>query len=124
MATPKTNPISIMRWEYSTCSIFTALSFLLLSILALGNANTLQGTIDTKRLQAILQDGIKSMDISTLYYSVKGLKQLNVKVPDICQVRAFLYSFKTYYIIIVIDRKKIIYSYTDINTQPCTNVMY
>ncbi|XP_041975285.1 dolichyl-diphosphooligosaccharide--protein glycosyltransferase subunit 2 isoform X2 [Aricia agestis] len=45
----------------------------------------LQGTIDTKRLQTILEDGLKSKDIGSIYFSVKGLKQLNAKIPDICE---------------------------------------
>ncbi|XP_063549015.1 dolichyl-diphosphooligosaccharide--protein glycosyltransferase subunit 2 [Cydia strobilella] len=60
-------------------------AFLLVSILALGNANTLQGTIDVKRLEGILQENLKSKDLSSLYYAVKGLKQLNAKIPNICE---------------------------------------
>ncbi|KAI5631326.1 oligosaccharyltransferase subunit ribophorin II domain-containing protein [Phthorimaea operculella] len=65
---------------------FLGLCFLLLSVLAVSNANTLQGTIDVKKLQGILQEGVKSKDINTLYYSVKGLKLANAKIPDICEV--------------------------------------
>lgn len=46
----------------------------------------LQGTIDVKRLQEILTDGVKSKDVSALYYSLKGLKQLNANIPDVCEV--------------------------------------
>lgn len=61
------------------------LSFLLiLSILALSNA-TLQSTIDLSRLQTILQNGIKSKDVGSIYFAVKGLKQLKATVPDVCQ---------------------------------------
>ncbi|XP_026492688.1 dolichyl-diphosphooligosaccharide--protein glycosyltransferase subunit 2 [Vanessa tameamea] len=61
------------------------LPLLLLSVLAVSHA-ILQGTVDVKRLQRILEEGVKSKDISTLYYSLKGLKQLNAKIPDVCNV--------------------------------------
>ncbi|KAJ0182793.1 hypothetical protein K1T71_002162 [Dendrolimus kikuchii] len=63
-----------------------ALFFLLLSTLALSNGNTLQGTIDVQRLQKILQDNVKSRDLTAIYYAVRGLKQLNVAIPDVCEV--------------------------------------
>lgn len=46
----------------------------------------LQGTIDVKRLQGILEEGLRSKDLSSVYYSLKGLKQINAKIPDICGV--------------------------------------
>ncbi|XP_063394747.1 dolichyl-diphosphooligosaccharide--protein glycosyltransferase subunit 2 [Cydia fagiglandana] len=70
-------------------------AFLLVSILALGNANTLQGTIDVKRLEGILQENLKSKDLSSLYYAVKGLKQLNAKIPNICEdLKTIKYDLK------------------------------
>lgn len=67
--------------------MFTGLFLLLLSTLALCYGNTLQGTIDVKRLQNILQDSTKSKDVSTLYHAIKGLKILNADLPNICEVR-------------------------------------
>ncbi|KAM3960906.1 oligosaccharide transferase delta subunit [Aphomia sociella] len=59
-------------------------SLLILSIFVLSNA-TLQGTLDLSRLQQILQDGIKSKDVSSLYFAIKGLKQLKASIPDVCK---------------------------------------
>ncbi|XP_045455863.1 dolichyl-diphosphooligosaccharide--protein glycosyltransferase subunit 2 [Melitaea cinxia] len=56
-----------------------------LSLLAVSNA-ILQGTVDVKRLQGILEEGLKSNDISSFYYSVKGLTQLKAKLPDLCDI--------------------------------------
>nr|XP_049691989.1 dolichyl-diphosphooligosaccharide--protein glycosyltransferase subunit 2 [Helicoverpa armigera]XP_049692612.1 dolichyl-diphosphooligosaccharide--protein glycosyltransferase subunit 2-like [Helicoverpa armigera] len=64
---------------------FHGLFLLLLSTLALSNGNTLQGTIDIKRLQNILQENVKSKDITALYYSIKGLAELNADIPNICE---------------------------------------
>ncbi|KAH9631622.1 hypothetical protein HF086_006614 [Spodoptera exigua] len=50
------------------------------------HGNTLQGTIDLKRLQNILQENVKSQDITSLYYSVKGLAELNADIPNICEI--------------------------------------
>lgn len=58
----------------------------------------LQGTIDVKRLQGILEEGLRSKDLSSVYYSVKGLKQINAKIPDICQV---LYDIKAHTLLFV-----------------------
>ncbi|CAG9581008.1 unnamed protein product [Danaus chrysippus] len=58
--------------------------FIVLSLLAVSNA-ILQGIINVKQFQSLLEEGIKSKDISTLYHSIKGLKQLNVKLPDLCE---------------------------------------
>lgn len=66
--------------------MFSALFLLLLSALSVSNGNTLQGTIDLKRLQTILQENVKSKDITALYYSIKGLAELNVEIPNICEV--------------------------------------
>lgn len=63
------------------------LPLLLVSFIAFSNA-ILQGTVDVKRLQNILEEGLKSKDINTLYYSLKGLNQLKYKIPDLCQVIA------------------------------------
>ncbi|XP_045524133.1 dolichyl-diphosphooligosaccharide--protein glycosyltransferase subunit 2 isoform X2 [Pieris brassicae] len=63
--------------------IFKALAFI--STVAACSA-ILQGTIDVNRLQGILQEGLGSKDLSSIYYSVKGLKEINAKIPDICQV--------------------------------------
>ncbi|XP_059058428.1 dolichyl-diphosphooligosaccharide--protein glycosyltransferase subunit 2 [Achroia grisella] len=60
------------------------LLLLILSIFTISNA-TLQSTIDLPRLQVILQDGIKSKDVSSLYFAIKGLKQLKASIPDVCQ---------------------------------------
>lgn len=57
----------------------------MLSLLAVSHA-ILQGTVDVKRLQGILEEGLKSNDISSFYYSVKGLTQLKAKLPDLCDV--------------------------------------
>ncbi|CAH0694841.1 unnamed protein product [Spodoptera exigua] len=65
---------------------FRALSFLLLSAISICHGNTLQGTIDLKRLQNILQENVKSQDITSLYYSVKGLAELNADIPNICEI--------------------------------------
>ncbi|CAH1639378.1 unnamed protein product [Spodoptera littoralis] len=65
---------------------FYALFLLLLSILSNCHGNTLQGTIDLKRLQNILQENVKSQDITSLYYSVKGLAELNADIPNICEI--------------------------------------
>ncbi|XP_072947283.1 dolichyl-diphosphooligosaccharide--protein glycosyltransferase subunit 2 [Epargyreus clarus] len=62
-----------------------ALSIAVLCLLGLSNANVLQGTVDVKRLQGILEEGVKSKDISTLYFSLKGLTILKAKIPDVCQ---------------------------------------
>ncbi|KAG7310862.1 hypothetical protein JYU34_003693 [Plutella xylostella] len=59
--------------------------FLLVSALALINANTIQSTIDVNRLQGILQDNVRSKDVTSLYYALKGLKQLNAKIPNVCE---------------------------------------
>ncbi|KAJ8735256.1 hypothetical protein PYW07_006876 [Mythimna separata] len=64
---------------------FHALFLLLISALSLSHGNTLQGTIDLKRLQTILQENVKSNDITALYYSVKGLAELNADIPNICE---------------------------------------
>ncbi|XP_023949697.2 dolichyl-diphosphooligosaccharide--protein glycosyltransferase subunit 2 [Bicyclus anynana] len=56
-----------------------------LSLVVVSNA-ILQGIVDVKRLQGILEEGVKSKDISTLYFSLKGLKLLNAKIPDVCDV--------------------------------------
>ncbi|CAK1544392.1 unnamed protein product [Leptosia nina] len=45
----------------------------------------LQGTIDVKKLQGILDEGLISKDISSMYHSLKGLKQIGAKIPDVCQ---------------------------------------
>ncbi|CAH2102966.1 unnamed protein product [Euphydryas editha] len=58
---------------------------LVLSLLAVSNA-ILQGTVDIKRLQGILEEGLKSNDISSLYFSIKGLTQLKAKLPDVCDI--------------------------------------
>lgn len=74
---------------------FHALFLLLLSALSLSNGNTLQGTIDLKRLQTILQENVKSKDITALYYSVKGLAELNVEIPNICEhIKSIKYDTK------------------------------
>ncbi|XP_035449327.2 dolichyl-diphosphooligosaccharide--protein glycosyltransferase subunit 2 [Spodoptera frugiperda] len=64
---------------------FYALFLLLLSTCTISHGNTLQGTIDLKRLQKILQENVKSQDITSLYYSVKGLAELNADIPNICE---------------------------------------
>ncbi|XP_063357980.1 dolichyl-diphosphooligosaccharide--protein glycosyltransferase subunit 2 [Cydia amplana] len=70
-------------------------AFVLVSIVALGHANTLPGTIDVKRLEGILQENLKSKDLSSLYYAVKGLKQLNAKIPNICEdLKTIKYDLK------------------------------
>lgn len=67
----------------------------LLSILSLSNANTLQGTIDVKRLQTILQDNAKSKDVTSLYYAIRGLVQLNANIPNICEdIKVIKYDIK------------------------------
>uniref|UniRef100_A0A1E1WVG2 Dolichyl-diphosphooligosaccharide--protein glycosyltransferase subunit 2 n=1 Tax=Pectinophora gossypiella TaxID=13191 RepID=A0A1E1WVG2_PECGO len=69
------------------------LLFLILSVAAISHASILQNTIDLKKLQGILQEGVKSKDISTLYYSLKGLQLLNAKIPDVCQeIKAFKFD--------------------------------
>ncbi|CAH0592147.1 unnamed protein product [Chrysodeixis includens] len=60
-------------------------ALLLLSLSTLCLSNTLQGTIDLKRLQNILQDNVKSKEITSLYYAIKGLVQLNANIPNICE---------------------------------------
>ncbi|CAB3240148.1 unnamed protein product [Arctia plantaginis] len=66
---------------------------LLISLLSVSNANTLQGTIDLKRLQTILQENVKSKDIASLYYAVKGLALLNADLPNVCQqIKDFKYD--------------------------------
>ncbi|XP_030029149.2 dolichyl-diphosphooligosaccharide--protein glycosyltransferase subunit 2 [Manduca sexta] len=71
------------------------LFILLLSLIAFSNANTLQGTLDLKRLQSILEESLKSKDIAALHYAVKGLKLLNLPVPDLCaEVGAYKYDVK------------------------------
>lgn len=72
-----------MNIENSLVSVL----FFLLSTLALSNGNTLQDTIDVKKLQNILQESVKSKDVSTLYYAVKGLSILKASLPNICEVR-------------------------------------
>lgn len=67
-------------------SVYFFSAFLLLGIIAFSHASTLQGTIDLKRLEGILQDNLKGKDVSSLYFAVKGLKQLNAKIPNICEV--------------------------------------
>ncbi|XP_045511409.1 dolichyl-diphosphooligosaccharide--protein glycosyltransferase subunit 2 [Colias croceus] len=62
---------------------FRELSVLLCTIVLC--SAILQGTIDVKRLQGILEEGIKSKELSSVYYSLRGLKVLNAKIPDICQ---------------------------------------
>ncbi|CAH0690941.1 unnamed protein product [Chilo suppressalis] len=62
-----------------------ALCVLVVCLIGASRGNILQGTIDTNRLQSILQDGIKSKDITSLYFAIKGLKDLKVAVPDVCQ---------------------------------------
>ncbi|GBP44598.1 Dolichyl-diphosphooligosaccharide--protein glycosyltransferase subunit 2 [Eumeta japonica] len=57
----------------------------LLGVFALCNASILQGTIDTNKLQNILNENVKSKDFGTLYYAFKGLKQLNVKISITCE---------------------------------------
>ncbi|KAL0851575.1 hypothetical protein ABMA28_007357 [Loxostege sticticalis] len=61
------------------------LSILVLCLVGCISANTLQGTIDVKRLQTILQEGLKNKDVTSLYYSIKGLKDLKAPIPDVCQ---------------------------------------
>lgn len=46
----------------------------------------LQGTVDVKRLQGILEEGVKSKDAGVLYYSLRGLKLLKAPIPDVCDV--------------------------------------
>lgn len=72
---------------------------MLISLLSVSNANTLQGTIDLKRLQAILQENVKSKDIGALYYAVKGLALLNAELPDVCKVCnvLFVMIFSAYF---------------------------
>ncbi|XP_075992072.1 oligosaccharide transferase delta subunit [Anticarsia gemmatalis] len=66
--------------------MFRRAAFLvLLGLLSISNGNTLQGTIDVKRLQTILEENIRSKDITTLYYSLRGLVQLNANIPNICE---------------------------------------
>ncbi|CAG9796897.1 unnamed protein product [Diatraea saccharalis] len=61
------------------------LSLFVVFLIGITKGNILQGTIDTSRLQSILQDGVKSKDISTLYFAIKGLKDLKLPVPDVCE---------------------------------------
>ncbi|XP_028160955.1 dolichyl-diphosphooligosaccharide--protein glycosyltransferase subunit 2 isoform X2 [Ostrinia furnacalis] len=60
-------------------------SILVLCLVGWSSANTLQGSIDLKRIQSILQEGLKNKDVASLYYSIKGLKDLKVPIPDVCQ---------------------------------------
>lgn len=46
----------------------------------------LQGNVDVNKLKSILEDGLKSKDIASLYFAIRGLKQLNYKLPDVCDV--------------------------------------
>ncbi|XP_069361221.1 uncharacterized protein [Maniola hyperantus] len=54
-------------------------------LFVLSNA-ILQGTVDVKRLQGILEEGAKSKDAGVLYYSLKGLTLLKAPIPDVCDV--------------------------------------
>lgn len=62
------------------------LFLLLLSTIALSYGSALQGIIDVPRLKKILLDNVKSRDLTSIYYSVRGLKQLNVPIPDVCEI--------------------------------------
>ncbi|CAH2049907.1 unnamed protein product, partial [Iphiclides podalirius] len=61
------------------------LCLLFLSLLALSKANILQSTVNVQKLQGILEEGLKSKDIGGLYFAIKGLKQLNAKIPNVCE---------------------------------------
>ncbi|XP_060808440.1 dolichyl-diphosphooligosaccharide--protein glycosyltransferase subunit 2 isoform X2 [Amyelois transitella] len=75
---------------------FYGLLLFAVSLLAFSNASTLQGTIDEKKLQLILQEGLKSKDIVSLYYSIKGLKSINVAIPNVCQeIRGSKYDLRS-----------------------------
>ncbi|CAH2256735.1 jg10964 [Pararge aegeria aegeria] len=54
-----------------------------LSLVVVSNA-ILQGTVDVKRLQGILEEGVKSKDVGALYFSLKGLTLLKAPLPDVC----------------------------------------
>ncbi|VVD02490.1 unnamed protein product [Leptidea sinapis] len=64
--------------------MFDKVSVLILCALSVSNA-ILQGTVDIKRLQGILEEGLKTNDVGSIYYSLRGLKQLNAKHSDVCQ---------------------------------------
>ncbi|CAG4950452.1 unnamed protein product [Parnassius apollo] len=61
------------------------LCLLFLSSVALSEANVLQSTVNIKKLQGILEEGLKSKDVSTLYFAIKGYKLLNATIPDVCE---------------------------------------
>lgn len=65
--------------------MYFRVQLLILVSIAVSNANILQGTVDINRLQTILKDNLKSKDVGTLYYAVRGLKQLKADVPNICE---------------------------------------
>lgn len=52
----------------------------------MNNASILQSTVNVKKLQGILEEGLKSKDIGALYFAIKGLKQLNANIPNVCEV--------------------------------------
>lgn len=109
--------------------MFSALFLLLLSALSVSNANTLQGTIDLKRLQTILQENVRSKDLTSLYFSIKGLVQLNANIPNVCEVSnlkcEFLSKINTFFLYnnIIYKTKSLISRYVDHNIDmPIENV--
>ncbi|XP_014362300.2 dolichyl-diphosphooligosaccharide--protein glycosyltransferase subunit 2 [Papilio machaon] len=59
---------------------------LFISSLALSQGNVLQSTVNVKKLQGILEEGLKSKDVGALHFAIKGLKQINAKIPEVCDV--------------------------------------
>lgn len=69
--------------------LVSVLCLLFVSSLALSQANILQSTVNVKKLQGILEEGLKSKDVGALYFAIKGLKQINAKIPEVCDVSNF-----------------------------------
>ncbi|XP_068627071.1 dolichyl-diphosphooligosaccharide--protein glycosyltransferase subunit 2 [Battus philenor] len=66
-----------------------------ISSVALAESNVLQSTVNVKKLQGILEDGLKSKDVGALYFAIKGLKQLNANIPAVCDaLKNSKYDFK------------------------------
>lgn len=55
-----------------------------LGFLSLCFGNILNGVVDVNKLESILVENLKSQDLNSIYYAVRGLRQLNYKIPNIC----------------------------------------
>lgn len=83
--------MDFFKWIYyfSVICVFLFLS-------AVSNASILQSTVNVKKLQGILEEGLNNKDIGALYFAIKGLKQLNAKIPNVCEVSCLVFDIILY----------------------------